>query len=194
MKRIAHNRSTPEDFWRKVDIRSPTECWPWTGAIAHGYGSLSYQGNSYRAHRLAWQLTHNITLPRLRASKTTPVVMHACDNRACCNPAHLSLGTYLENRRDCVAKGRDNSPRGDANGSRRRPDRLKRGDDNVSRKNPELLVRGSAHHKATLTENQVLTIRQRAAAGERNVSIARDFGITGALVWKIKTRRIWRHI
>ena len=33
-------------------------------------------------------------------------MLHKCDNRACCNPAHLFLGTQLDNIKDREAKNR----------------------------------------------------------------------------------------
>jgi hypothetical protein len=36
-------------------------------------------------------------------------VCHSCDNRLCCNPAHLWVGTRKQNMEDCLAKARHDS-------------------------------------------------------------------------------------
>lgn len=90
-----------ERFWNKVDRRGPDKCWPWLGRCSdRGYGQYATSEKNYRAHRLALELS-GTPVPQDR------LIMHSCDNPPCCNPAHLSVGTYLDNNRDMVAKGRD---------------------------------------------------------------------------------------
>lgn len=98
-------------LWAKVDRvgRGPNDCWPWSGCIkvttdqygafqeARGYFMLA--GYSYLASRVAYYFEH-------RQDPAQLLVLHACDNSLCTNPAHLELGTAAENRRDMFARGR----------------------------------------------------------------------------------------
>ena len=96
-------------FWSKVDRRRSEECWPWTGRRSdRGYGQFATSEKNIRAHRYALELS-GVMVP------ADSVVMHVCDNPPCCNPAHLRVGTALDNNRDMVAKGRAVRLRGAAN-------------------------------------------------------------------------------
>ena len=89
-------------FWSKVLIRGEDDCWEWQNAIqSHGYGSVSIgkKGKTALAHRVAYYLT-NGDFP------TSLCVLHECDNRRCCNPNHLFLGTIQDNNRDMFEKSR----------------------------------------------------------------------------------------
>lgn len=108
-------------FWEKVAVTDPSSCWEWLGATTWwGYGHVHLytpgpRGGRKRlmlAHRLAWQLHEGKIPPGLQ-------VMHSCDNRRCCNPDHMTLGTNKDNVDDKMRKGRHVAHRGDRNGNSR---------------------------------------------------------------------------
>lgn len=89
-------------FWLKVD--KGEGCWIFSGAKlpkeVGGYGWTTYCGEVMGAHRIAWLLTNGPIPAGLH-------VLHKCDNGPCCNPAHLFLGTHLDNMADMYNKGRN---------------------------------------------------------------------------------------
>lgn len=90
---------------RRVDRSGgPDACWPWMGSCdLGGYGRIgSDKGQTNLAtHRVAWECHYRAWLLDLH-------VLHTCDNRRCCNPAHLWLGTHADNMQDKAQKNRAN--------------------------------------------------------------------------------------
>lgn len=102
-----HGQTFEARFWAKVAVAGPDECWEWTASkTQHGYGQIMVTASPRkitRAHRAAWVLTCGPVPDGM-------VVCHRCDNPGCCNPAHLFVGTQLDNIADMVAKGRNVVP------------------------------------------------------------------------------------
>ena len=101
--------NTPDVLWSKVDVRTAEECWPWTGFVSEsGYGRTWINDKGYYAHRVIFNLANpgQIELKAPTNKKAKGFLMHLCDNRICCNPAHLRVADLTENNRDAHAKGR----------------------------------------------------------------------------------------
>src|SRR6187399_1075873 len=92
-------------FWSRIrKSKKGKRCWNWTLSTGeNGYGQLAckrYSPTKLATHRVAWELANGRCVPARKH------VLHTCDNRRCCRPSHLFLGTNLDNIADCVAKGR----------------------------------------------------------------------------------------
>ena len=93
-----YEKNLKDRFWSKVDIKGPDDCWNWkTSLLSAGYGSFCIDYKTHSAHRVAWELT-NGTIP---AKKNC---LHKCDNKKCCNPKHLYIGTQGDNVGDREAR------------------------------------------------------------------------------------------
>jgi hypothetical protein len=154
------NESVIERFWARVDRRGENECWPWTGHLTGKpvrYGSITIDGKPTKTHRLSWQLANGPIPPGM-------LVRHKCDNGACCNPAHLELGTHLDNNRDREMRGR----------GRR--------------------ISGAAHARAVLNEEIVREIKRRIARGVGIKKISEEMGIARHHVSNIAHHGLWSHV
>ena len=153
-----------ERLWASIEKRGPDECWLWTRKSRQsGYGWIGTQNGKHKlAHRAVWEIT-NGPIPEGEGYHGT-VVMHLCDNRLCCNPAHLRLGTQAENVKDMRDKGR-----------------------NVDR--PPML--GNAHPRAKITPEIVRAIRDRTKSAKELKAL---YGVGKATIDNVRQGRCWAHV
>lgn len=93
----AARRPLDQRFWAMVE--KTETCWLWLGGAIDGYGTITEEGRTVRAHRVSYKL-HVGPIP------TGLFVLHHCDVPSCVNPDHLFLGTHSDNMKDRQMKGR----------------------------------------------------------------------------------------
>lgn len=144
-------------FWDRV--RKTATCWLWVGDLSTGgYGVLSVNGKKKTASRYSW-VFHKGKIPNGLS------VCHRCDVRACVNPAHLFLGTQLDNVKDMVRKGR-------------------RG-----------VIVGEMLRQSNLTREDVITIRKRKCEEMiTNKQLSEDHGVGITAIRDIIARKTWVHL
>ncbi len=137
--------NTADVLWSKVDKRDPDKCWPWIGSVTKsGYGRTWINDQGYYAHRVIFDLANpgQIELRAPANRKATGFLMHLCDNRICCNPAHLKVANIAENNKDCRDKGRLVRPKGEN------------------------------HHRSVFTDQEIAKVLQMKSEGQSAKQIA----------------------
>ncbi|MDP3766833.1 MAG: HNH endonuclease signature motif containing protein, partial [Dehalococcoidia bacterium] len=147
-----------------------TRCWVWTGAKAEGYGVIRDGKRQTSTHRVVYALTHG-KIPR------GAQVTHDCDNRACCRPDHIRLGTPLSNAREAAARGR-----------------LLVGEASSRAVPYERRVRGERVNTARLTTDKVRAIRVAVSAGATYRALAVEHDVSWNAIRLIALRKNWKHV
>ena len=166
--------SVERRFWSRVT--KSDDCWTWTGPRTEdGYGRLWGIHCQVRAHRLSYEI-HVGPIP------DGLWVLHRCDNPPCVNPAHLFLGTVVENTADMHAKGRANLP-------------ARSGANHWTRKSPDRIARGQAMGRSHLTDAVVAEILTRfSAGGVTQRELARQYQVGHKNLNLILKRKTWKHV
>lgn len=191
----------PDWFLDRVQPEPMSGCWLWGGSLnSAGYGSFclpSPRDGVFRPVRM-----HRYAYMTLRNPGLVKDLDHRCRVRACCNPDHLVECTDWEN---CFAPGslnrakaqaerteclrghpfspentyRDSSRQRHCRACRRLRDRGRR----PARGTPQ------AHWK--LTAEKVRAIRSDPRSCSK---VAKDYGVSKAMIIGIRARKFWRNV
>lgn len=101
---------------KKLIVGAPNECWGWRGGqIGGGYGVFTAQrdGPIFKKYGVRHLAASRAAYILLKGDfDRALLVRHTCDNRKCCNPDHLILGTHKDNTADMFSRGRASPTRG----------------------------------------------------------------------------------
>lgn len=141
-------------------MRPDGDCWIWLGAKKpSGYGNIFLNGKYDVAHRVSFKAFKG-SIP------DGYFVCHSCDNPSCINPAHLFLGTPLDNSLDMRGKNRA----------------------------PKHFAGGITSWLSKLDDDKVLAIRKRRLEGARLNELSIAFNVSMATISMICNRKTWKHL
>jgi len=199
---------------QRTIVDEVTGCWEWTQSRQkNGYGRAYYDKKDWGAHRLSYTAFKGDIPEGLH-------VLHSCDNRGCCNPQHLRVGTPQDNMNDKVLRGRSNK------GSKHGRAKLKESDvleirkllqegmsgADIGRKfgvtkaaisqikikrtwkhlTDDMVRKGRSSSKLSIKD--VLGIKIMLQQGFKQKDIAKEYGVTIGTISHIKTGRQWSHL
>jgi len=164
MTKEINKENAKNKIFRYTKINKETGCWELTSHVTKkGYGRTRIGGKLISSHRLSAYAFLNFDL------NSKLFVCHNCpngDNRKCCNPDHLWIGTNEQNINDAVKKGRFTG--------------------NHSR--------GSLNMNAKLTEDDVLEIKKLILKNITYRTICKKFNVSRGTIGRINTGGSWKHV
>lgn len=94
---ILVRKGEPTLGWLKDNsVIDENQCWNLNkSSDSDGYRKINYKKISRRAHIVSYLLFHN-----LEDIPENFIILHKCNNKKCCNPNHLQLGTREQNALD----------------------------------------------------------------------------------------------
>ena len=151
-----------ERFWNYVEIGSDDECWNWKGGQkSDNYGNFNF----FNGEKWVSKTAHHFSYVLKFGDVNNPnCVLHKCDNRLCCNPNHLWIGTRKDNNLDRDKKGR------------------------------QVSSKGIKHGMCKLTNLKVMNIRIMRDCGSTLKQIADLYKISKSMVHNISSGLNWTHI
>jgi hypothetical protein len=140
-------------------------CWLWIGELnTKGYGRYK---RKYFAHRVSFYLVHK----RLSKDK---MICHRCNNPSCVRPDHLFEGNASDNARDAYYKGKLNIT-------------------NIS-KDTQFKSGNRVNNIGPIDSCTVIEIRKLYSEGITQVNLAKQYGFTRNVIWKIVNNKSYTHL
>ena len=164
----ASTRTLEQRFWDNVDKGDGSGCWIWKGSILkNGYGRITHDSKTYKAHRVAWIIEHGSVPSDL-------CVCHSCDNPPCVRVDHLWLGTHTQNIADRHTKKRT------ANGKKIR--------------NTVKLTEDDIRNMRALWDKEGVELKPGQRGGLNYCALGRIFGVSGSMARSIIKGVFWKHV
>ena len=111
------NKQLQQYILDRIIINLDSDCWNWTKSKdKYEYGAIGPTKwyklyHKSKAHQLSYIAFNGVYPKELH-------VLHKCNNRSCCNPDHLYIGTNADNMRDRILDGTSNKGKTYNNGER----------------------------------------------------------------------------
>ncbi len=89
-----------EKILSSIALDEETKCWNWSKQLRKGSRPRCWFNGKFA---VAARVSYEVFLGNFDENL---LICHKCDNGLCVNPEHLFVGSYIDNKMDCVKKNR----------------------------------------------------------------------------------------